>query len=220
MYVCMYTSRHIDIHTPDDGRLAVAPQRVFEEERELGVAVVHVPRLAIRHVRQRHDHVAQRRQRPAARMSERARCDTRVWVCAVCTSMYRKERCTDVDTDAGTRMNTDTQMEHIFHTHTHQPTQDLLILEASLRRSPEVCVDFCRSLPARSTRLRHDARVLVTPSGVLCSLTTCNARACVYDLRDTPLTLYHTHNTHTLHIMLTHIRLDDWTTWRVRSCLL
>ena len=64
----IHTSAGTMTRTPDDGRLAVAPQRVFEEERELGVAVVHVPRLAIRHVRQRHDHVAQRRQRPAARM--------------------------------------------------------------------------------------------------------------------------------------------------------
>ena len=85
-----------------------------------------------------------------------------------------------------------------------------------MRRSPEVCVDFCRSLPARSTRLRHDARVLVTPSGVLCSLTTCNACACVCecvcvcDLRDTHTHTTHTH-THTIHIMCTHISrwLDD-----------
>ena len=68
IYIYIHTYMYTMTRTPDDGRLAVAPQRVFEEERELGVAVVHVPRLAIRHVRQRHDHVAQRRQRPAARM--------------------------------------------------------------------------------------------------------------------------------------------------------
>ena len=54
----IHTSAGTMTRTPDDGRLAVAPQRVFEEERELGVAVVD-ELLGCRLVGQLVDHVGQ-----------------------------------------------------------------------------------------------------------------------------------------------------------------
>ena len=135
-----------------------------------------------------------------ARMSEGARCHTRICVCAVCTSMYRKERCTDVDTDAGTRMNTDTHMEYMFHTHTptHARPVDIGGLLEAIARG------VCRLLPlaarevdeveARCARLGHPLRRLVLAHHLQC------ARVCVYDLRDT-----HTHSlSHTQHAYTTY----------------
>ena len=45
---------------------------------------------------------------------------------------------------------------------------DLLILPASFKRSPAAPVDFCRSDPARSTRLILLVLNLLTPSAALC----------------------------------------------------
>jgi hypothetical protein len=45
---------------------------------------------------------------------------------------------------------------------------DLLILPASFNRSPAAPVDFCRSDPARSTRLILLVFNLLTPSAALC----------------------------------------------------
>jgi hypothetical protein len=46
--------------------------------------------------------------------------------------------------------------------------------KTSLSRSPLAWVDFCRSLPARSTRLRHECRCFVMPSAVTNVLSTCH----------------------------------------------
>ena len=92
--------------------------------------------------------------------------------------MYRKQRCTDVDTDAGTRMNTDTHMEYISHTHTHTHTHTHArpvdiggLLEAIAR-------GVCRLLPlaarevdeveARCARLGHPLGRLVLAHHLQC----------------------------------------------------
>eukprot|EP00960_Hanusia_phi_P033367 750431-Hanusia_phi.AAC.1 len=54
---------------------------------------------------------------------------------------------------------------------------DLLMLEASLSRSPDALVAFCLSLPARSTRFRHECRCFVSPSAVRCVLSTLSVKS-------------------------------------------
>ena len=44
--------------------------------------------------------------------------------------------------------------------------RDRLMLHASLSLRPTACVSFCRSLPARSTKLKWEVRTRRTPAAV------------------------------------------------------